>query len=174
MCIVPYTYDSARHFFGAIAVRLQIRLREDERDIQGIICDELQVSKAQENATLELRKKDRYFQILSWCCSSGTVVHIIFGILVFSSILFITTFDAIFVVLRVLGSTIVCRMILMYGKTCYLLLSRMKQQLTILASSNRAEWDERQGRHLRGQQRPRRFYFVKKFRSCLQDPLCVF
>ena len=54
------------------------------------------------------------FTSLSWCISNGTVVIIIIGSLVFSSLLFVSTEDAIGVAVRFLGSTLVCRIILSY------------------------------------------------------------
>ncbi|KAF1955273.1 hypothetical protein CC80DRAFT_91171 [Byssothecium circinans] len=49
--------------------------------------------------------------ILSWCLSTGTVVYIIWGALVLSSSLFISTEDAVVVVARYLASALVCTMV---------------------------------------------------------------
>lgn len=109
---------AAVHVFGALAVTLHVRITETHsnkrRSIRQRIKDEFQLSYDQKDATLTLLEESPYCIFVSWLTSSGTVVHIIFGTLVFSSILFITTLDAVTVVFQFLGSTIVCRAGLMF------------------------------------------------------------
>jgi hypothetical protein len=131
------------HIFGAIAVAMRIRIYEisseglyRQRKFMRVIRDEFKLSSNQPKATLDLTDETLWFLGVSWFTAFGTVVHIIFGTLVFSSILFITTLDAVRVVFQLLGSTCVCRAILMYE------LSGMRQAVTISASE---ELDGRSG-----------------------------
>lgn len=55
-----------------------------------------------------------WFFILAWFTSILTAAHIIFGTMVFSGALFISDLDAMVVIGRLLGSVVVCRMILTY------------------------------------------------------------
>ena len=112
---------AAIHISGAMAVAARVKLREvqsggkrGKRGWKQSIRDEFRLSNAQREATLSIREESLYFLVVSWITSSGIVVHIIFGTLVLSSTLFITTLDAVTVVFQFLGSTIVCRAILMW------------------------------------------------------------
>lgn len=60
---------------------------------------------------VEIREESYGYILLSWCTSIVVVVHLIFGTIVFSSMLFISTQDALAVVARYLVSTIICRAI---------------------------------------------------------------
>ncbi|KAK3718572.1 hypothetical protein LTR37_005076 [Vermiconidia calcicola] len=109
----------AIHIAGAIAVALRVQLTEEPskrrrphshrfgRNIFQTIRKEFTLSRAQPAATLEYDEESYWFLIVSWITASGTVLHIVFGTLVFSSLLFITTLDAVIVVFQLLGSTIV-------------------------------------------------------------------
>ncbi|KAI1434995.1 hypothetical protein GGR50DRAFT_359255 [Xylaria sp. CBS 124048] len=52
--------------------------------------------------------------VLSWILSAATAVHILFGSLVFSSLLFIGPSDAVKVIARYVGSVIACRIIVAF------------------------------------------------------------
>ena len=126
------------HLFGAAAVAMRVRIgevRSDKptrgRSIRQRIRDEFRLSKDQAEATITLQEETPYFIFISWFTSSGTVVHIIFGTLVFSSLLFITTLDAVTVVFQFLGSTIICRAILMFE------LSGMRSQVKVREEDGR-------------------------------------
>lgn len=56
----------------------------------------------------------RGFITVAWILHTLTVVHILFGTLVFSSLMFIGTRDAVFVLGRFMASVLFCRVILMY------------------------------------------------------------
>jgi hypothetical protein len=84
-----------------------------KRSIWNRIQDESRLSKDQYPANLALKNEGPYFLFVSWLCLFGTVVHI-FGTLVFSSMGFITTLDAVTVAFQFLGSIIICRAILMF------------------------------------------------------------
>ena len=63
---------------------------------------------------LKLRQETYLSIFIRWLSGVGTVLHIIFGTLVFSSIMFISTQDAVYVCSRYLASTIVARVVVMY------------------------------------------------------------
>ena len=75
---------------------------------------EFQLAVRQPAWALELKRESYAFIFCSWCTSVGTVLHIIYGTAVFSSILFISTQDALSVFARYLASTLVCRAILAF------------------------------------------------------------
>ncbi|KAJ5448476.1 hypothetical protein N7445_003297 [Penicillium cf. griseofulvum] len=62
----------------------------------------------------ELKKETPLYLLLSWILSLLTAAHVMFGTLVFSSMLFISVRDSITVITRFMGSVIVCRVVLMY------------------------------------------------------------
>ncbi|KAI0467480.1 hypothetical protein F4859DRAFT_506830 [Xylaria cf. heliscus] len=88
------------HFLGAVAVYLRAR-------------QEFELSAHKPAAVLCVRKERLSFYLFSWLTSTTTIVHIIYGTLVLSGTLFVSTANAIRIVVRYFGSTIVCRLILM-------------------------------------------------------------
>ncbi|KAK5138136.1 hypothetical protein LTR08_004831 [Meristemomyces frigidus] len=110
------------HFMGAGAVWLRLRLSNtapgidnpDRPYILEVLRREFQLSGSHDGTKLEYKKESYWFVALSWSTSLGTVLHIIFGTLMFSSTIFISTRDALYVSAQYLGSTLVCRMILMF------------------------------------------------------------
>ena len=116
------------HWGGAMTVFLRVRLSTEEK--QGPSSDkvhsgwnskmsshfkhECQLSALQSYATLKARPENNWFLLFSWLTSTGIVLHIIYGTLALSSMLFISNRDAVGVVGRFLGSTLVCRAILTY------------------------------------------------------------
>lgn len=110
------------HLFGTLAVMLRVRLSSRSGDtisttkdqVKRAICREFKISCDQEPSKLEFRKESRLFIFISWFTSTGTVLHIIFGTVVFSSMLFISTQDALIVVGRYLASALICRIVLMF------------------------------------------------------------
>jgi hypothetical protein len=108
------------HIFGATAVKLRVTIAERAigssapvpRTLRARIRDEFQLSAHQPHASI-IRKRESYaFAFVSWCTSTGTILHLIYGTLTFSSILFISTKDALGVLGRYLISTIVCKVLL--------------------------------------------------------------
>ena len=55
-----------------------------------------------------------WFLFLTWFTAMGTICHVIYGTLVFSSLLFISVRDSLLVIARYMVSVICCRVILMY------------------------------------------------------------
>jgi hypothetical protein len=59
-------------------------------------------------------KETKMFLVSAWAQSVTTVIHIIFGTLVYSSMMFIGSKDAVYILVRFIVSTLVCRVIIMY------------------------------------------------------------
>lgn len=107
------------HVAGAIAVALRMRFVKTAetsiwRTLRSMLRDEVTPSALGSERKLQWKAEGWSFYILSWATSTGTVLHIIFGTLVFSSILFIATADAVTVAARYLASAVLCRIILNY------------------------------------------------------------
>ncbi len=128
-------FAAAIHIGGATAVALRVRLYEKSKDgryrrlgIWRTLKQEFRLTRNQDTVLMDLHDETYWFLGWSWVVASGTVVHIIFGTLVFSSILFVTTLDAVVVCFQLLGSTIVCRAILMFE------LSGMRTRISVSLS----------------------------------------
>ncbi|KAB8273842.1 hypothetical protein BDV30DRAFT_238369 [Aspergillus minisclerotigenes] len=110
------------HILGAIAVNRRIRIVELSADppvtflrkARRRVSEEFRLSADQAKASLTFKQQSYTFICTSWCTSTGTILHLIYGTLTFSSIVFISTQDALGVVARYLASTIICRVILMF------------------------------------------------------------
>lgn len=108
------------HVAGAGAVALRMRFVNAAalplgRRVRGVLRDEFTPSAlGSASRRLQWRPEGWAFYCLSWATATGTVLHIIFGTLVFSSILFIATADAVTVAARYLASAVLCRIILNY------------------------------------------------------------
>lgn len=111
------------HIVAMVAVRLQWRF--DERPVaqasgvhaspkSGWIQRELSLCSQHPRMDFKRNEESLTFLIVAWVVSTGTVLHILLGTLVFSSLLFIETGDAISVVAQYLASTLVCRVVLVY------------------------------------------------------------
>ncbi|KAE8140110.1 hypothetical protein BDV38DRAFT_280575 [Aspergillus pseudotamarii] len=107
---------------GTIGVKLRIRFDEPSDDppitrlgkSRRIVGQEFRLSADQGKASVTFKRQSYAFTCTSWCTSTGTILHLIYGTLTFSSIVFISTQDALGVVARYLASTIICRIILMF------------------------------------------------------------
>lgn len=106
----------AIHIAGAVAVVLRISIQDfDEHlSLASIWGNEFRLCAKQKKSQLRVKRESYLFIVVSYCTSLGTILHIIYGTMVFSSILFISTADALLVAVRLLASAIVCRMILMF------------------------------------------------------------
>lgn len=76
--------------------------------------DEFRLSMYHRPAILKLRKETYSFIWWSGAVSTGTIAHIIFGTLMFSSVLFISSDYALRAAGRYLAATLVCRAIIMF------------------------------------------------------------
>ena len=112
----------AVHFFGSWSVYLRIRIVtggsgvniSGRRRLWQRILREFTPSAVREEADLEIKDETYGYIFLAWFTSMGTVLHIVYGTLLFSGILFISTGDAVIVVARYLSSTLVCRAMVMF------------------------------------------------------------
>lgn len=107
------------HLMGRLAVALRFRceiseLEPGERPWARKLQEEFQLTARQSPATLHSQQESYSFIFCSWCTSTGAVLHIMYGTLVFSSILFISAQDAIKVAARYLCSTLICKLILKF------------------------------------------------------------
>jgi len=110
----------AVHFFGTWSVycRTGISTKPDDGKTPGglwqVLRAEFTPSASRQGANLEIKEETYLYVFLSWFTATGTVLHIVYGTLVFSSLIFISTSDATAVVARYLASTLVCRAIVMF------------------------------------------------------------
>ena len=87
------------HVAGAVALRLRVKLiAENPLGISTALKNEFQLSAYQSGGRLTFRKESYWFILLSWATSVTTIIHIALGTLVLSSLLFINTQDATYVV----------------------------------------------------------------------------
>ncbi|KAG7294411.1 hypothetical protein NEMBOFW57_004482 [Staphylotrichum longicolle] len=100
------------HAWGAWTVRMRNFVGLAAREFRTCYCGSVE-------GKLKLAVKDRtaWFIFCTWITSIGTVAHIIYGTLIFSSILFVSTSDAVKIVARFVASTVVCRVILVFEIT---------------------------------------------------------
>ena len=109
----------AIHFAGAISVALRMKFVNTSpvsksESLWIRLRNEVTPSARISGQKVRWKPEGWIFYILSWLTSTGTVLHIIFGTLIFSSILFIATADAVGVVAQYLASAVVSRIILNY------------------------------------------------------------
>lgn len=117
------------HVFGSAAVMLRFRLESHPTaqtiskpqnllaTIKKHIRTEFTPSTIMAPSRIAVRSEPKnawLWLFLSWFVSIATVVHIVFGTLIFSNILFIASGDALGVLMRCLASVSVCRIILMF------------------------------------------------------------
>jgi hypothetical protein len=110
------------HLCGCIVLRLQVEVVHELRSRKEPLVKRLQRWMAVEfspcvfHGPTHLRwKQESYsFLIISWWTSTGTVMHIVFGTLVLSGTLFVSTQDATTVIVRYFASALMCRAVLMY------------------------------------------------------------
>jgi hypothetical protein len=126
------------HLSGAETNRLRITLLGKRPTAIEFFKREFQLNARLPSKIVRLKKsKSKRFLLCSWITSIGSALHIMFGTLVFSSILFIGTKDAAFVVLRFLASATTCRAILVFE------LSGMKKVVFIDLEDEPAARDDR-------------------------------
>lgn len=116
----------AIHALGTATVVLRVKFHDKGRSkntpsssprwhrLKGICKREFQLNCQRAHFDVEIRQETYRFIFLSWCTSIGVILHIVAGTVVFSSILFISTQDALGVLGRYLASTIICRAISMF------------------------------------------------------------
>ncbi|KAK2768731.1 hypothetical protein FQN54_000587 [Arachnomyces sp. PD_36] len=71
-------------------------------------------SREVESIHVDVRPPNLPYYLLSWATSILSVCHIIFGTLLFSGILFVGVSDGVNIVLRYMGSMVICRAVVLY------------------------------------------------------------
>jgi hypothetical protein len=109
------------HLIGSFAVALRFRsFQNPTEDIQwkSRLRSEFPLAAQQQpllpTETHEQKGTDYLSLLFSWIASTAAILHMIYGTMVFSSILFISAQDAVVVVARYLASTLVCRVVLRF------------------------------------------------------------
>lgn len=109
------------HIGGTAVLHSRVRVRsreeyhEDRRGaVPSWVPDEFIPSAFQPPSRLEWRKEHVWFYGLTWLLSIATIIQILFGTLILSSLLFFTVRDAVLVVGRYAASSIVCRSIVRF------------------------------------------------------------
>ncbi|KJZ75836.1 hypothetical protein HIM_04660 [Hirsutella minnesotensis 3608] len=108
------------HAGGTIALHLRVRVSIPKLDGhrkpgRGIwVPDELIPSAFQKPSQLVWRREHVGFYGVCWFLSVCTVAHVVFGTLIFSSLLFFSVRDATKVVARYAGSAIICRAVVRF------------------------------------------------------------
>lgn len=110
------------HVCGIASLRAHVNIRRADtrgtrsiwQALAGWISDEIRPCADHDRWSLEEQRETFLFLMVSWCTALGTVFHIFYGTLVFSSLLFISVQDAVPVVARFLGSAAICRGLLMF------------------------------------------------------------
>ena len=97
------------HLFNSLATRFCVSLEP----AVGSYKTEFQLNARLQKAQLKIQPESYQFIICSWMTSTTSVLHILFGTVVFSSTLFIGTQDAAYIVLRFIASAVFCRIVLM-------------------------------------------------------------
>ena len=103
------------HGFGSFTLMLRVRTA-DELDKTGYSWLKRQFVLVNDRHPVKLKvvPESYWFLFLTWFTAMGTICHVIYGTLVFSSLLFISVRDSLLVIARYMVSVICCRVILMY------------------------------------------------------------
>lgn len=110
------------HGFGTGALHLRMRIERVDREeklgfqwFAQMMKDEFSLCSTHTRTILRFKEsQSAWFIFVTWFAANGTTVLILYGTLVFSSLMFISTLDAVVIVLRYLFSAVVCRAILMH------------------------------------------------------------
>lgn len=104
------------HSSGAITLMFRVRLAAEggSNGTYGWIRAQFTPSSKRGLVRIRLIPENYYFTFFSWFTAILTICHVIYGTLVFSSMLFISVRDSLTVIARYMASVICCRIILMY------------------------------------------------------------
>ncbi|KAH8194414.1 hypothetical protein TruAng_011421 [Truncatella angustata] len=100
------------HFAGVFALHRKVQVIADGTTLRWVFLDvrrELVLSKFQANWTLKWSTGTERGRLWVWLLYVGTVLHILFGSLVLSGLIFISMVDAVFIALRFFGSACACK-----------------------------------------------------------------
>lgn len=104
------------HAGGTIALHLRVRVSRPPPagGVASWVPDEVIPSAFQRPSRLAWRREHVAYYALSWFLSICTVAHVVFGTLIFSSLLFFSVRDATKVVARYAASAIICRAVVRF------------------------------------------------------------
>ncbi|KAJ8133249.1 hypothetical protein O1611_g370 [Lasiodiplodia mahajangana] len=112
------------HLFGAWAVIQRFRCVEIQQQenkaltfkstLKRKLSQEFTLNAHHSHSSITPRKETFLFICFSWFTSISTILHIIAGVFIFSSTLFIGVTDAWAIAARYLASVVICRIILMF------------------------------------------------------------
>ncbi|KAI3330068.1 hypothetical protein F4824DRAFT_479932 [Ustulina deusta] len=119
------------HIAGTFAIRLRVRRIYSDKDkkanirfgqwvrllptrLYGFLKSEWVPAVCQDEIRIISFEEGKLYIAWSWLLSTATVIHILFGSLVFSSLLFIGPRDALLVIFRYLLSVLVCRIMVTF------------------------------------------------------------
>ncbi|MCJ1325055.1 hypothetical protein MMC10_001717 [Thelotrema lepadinum] len=90
------------------------RRKEGERTLSSILKSSVTISIAQDAPPVRDLEADSFSSLIYWVISVIGWVHNVFGILVFSSLLFVEIADAVTILLRYFASTIFCQAVIRF------------------------------------------------------------
>lgn len=104
------------HSFGAITLMFRVHLAAEgeSNGTTGWIRTQFTPSSKRGLVHIRLIPENYYFTFFSWFTAILAICHVIYGTLVFSSMLFISVRDSLMVIARYMVSVMCCRIILMY------------------------------------------------------------
>ena len=115
---ILWTYATGLVHLGGIwtfATRVKIeRVGRKNKWVEDWWKDEIRLCAAHRDVVYKLQPETYLYLFLAWLVSTTTVVHLVYGTLVLSSSSLINTNDAVFIIIRYIVSTVVCRMVLMF------------------------------------------------------------
>ena len=113
----------AVHLLGMTTFQLDVYVQVDKgiqpnpslrHRFESWIQDEFVPCAYQSKTSIVYKSETYSFAFMSWIAALATLAHFVYGTLVFSSTLFISSQDAVTVLVRFLTSTLCCRAILVY------------------------------------------------------------
>ncbi|ERF73914.1 hypothetical protein EPUS_05926 [Endocarpon pusillum Z07020] len=109
------------HVLGVLTLRLRIEMTSKTTEngnahrhphTLNLVTSQSELLARQEAIRMTILPESWKFFLASWVTSTFTACHIIFGTLVFSTMLFISVTDSLIVIARLMASVIACRIIL--------------------------------------------------------------
>lgn len=107
------------HVGGVIALHFRVKIvsasptlsRRRDSGFAAWVPNEVIPSGLQPTRHLQWREENIGFLAMSWLLGIGTLAHVVFGTLIFSSLLFFSVIDAVTIVGRYAASALICRAI---------------------------------------------------------------
>lgn len=112
---------AATHLLMALVLRTRVHIKTNRASDDSALLAMLKGLRAQftasdmnETTDVQLRERTVGNVLLSWFTGLLATANMLFGILLFSSLLFISVADALFIVVRFVASAVVCRVLVKY------------------------------------------------------------